>query len=127
MPSKPQPTERMVIKKCRLPRPKLSQLEETLDLQLRVSSLPMPVAREYRFSITGHKFDFAWPKCRVAIECEGGSWNQGRHTRGKGFEKDCEKYNLAVLLGWQVGRFTMRMIERGDAIDWAKKALGKGL
>lgn len=71
--------------------------------------------REYRFySDRLWRFDFAYPDRKIAIEVEGGTWTGGRHTRGRGFEGDCEKYNTAELLGWRVFRFTTGMIERGE-------------
>ena len=66
-----------------------------------------PFAKPRRF-----RFDFAFPIERVAVELEGGVWSGGRHTRGAGYESDCEKYNLASLLGWRVLRFTSSMLER---------------
>jgi len=47
---------------------------------------------------------------KIAIEIEGGIWSGGRHTRGKGFESDVEKYNTATLLGWRVFRLTGSML-----------------
>lgn len=52
------------------------------------------------------KFDFAIPDLKVAIEIEGGIYTNGRHVRGRGYEKDCEKYNNAVLEGWKLFRIT---------------------
>ena len=60
------------------------------------------------------RFDFANAERKIAVEIEGGTWSGGSHTRGKGFEKNCEKYNEAVLLGWRVYRFTSGMLERGE-------------
>ena len=37
--------------------------------------------------------------------------------RPKGFENDCEKYNLAALLGYRVLRFPERMIRTGGAVQ----------
>ena len=37
-------------------------------------------------------------------------------TRGAGYEKDAEKGNAAVLLGWAVLRFTTEMVESGEAL-----------
>lgn len=54
----------------------------------------------------------AWPDKKVALECEGGIWIQGRHNRGMGFLKDCEKYNTAVLMGWRVLRYTTATIDQ---------------
>ncbi len=54
----------------------------------------------------------------IAIEIEGGTrFGNSRHSRGSGFERDCEKYNLATSLGWRVYRFTTAMVERGEAIN----------
>lgn len=39
--------------------------------------------------------------------------NLGRHQTARGYEKDCEKYNAAALLGWTVFRFTGRMVGDG--------------
>ena len=67
--------------------------------------------QEYRFHKTRRwRFDFAWPDAMVAVECEGGTWSRGRHVRGKGFEKDCEKYNEATAQGWRVFRVTAGML-----------------
>lgn|GEM_PF-5268097 len=70
--------------------------------------------REYR-GIPGRKyrFDFALPTYKIAVEIDGGIWSGGRHVRGKGFEEDLEKMNLAVLYNWKVLRFTPGMLERG--------------
>lgn len=70
-----------------------------------------PLIRQYRFDETRQwRFDFAWPYAKVAVEIDGGIWSGGRHTRGKGFENDCEKFNEAVLLGWRVFHLTPAMI-----------------
>lgn len=68
---------------------------------------------EHRF--TSHRkweFDFAEPRLQIAIECEGGTWINGRHNTGVGYAKDCEKYNNAALLGWTVLRYTTEQISR---------------
>jgi very-short-patch-repair endonuclease len=56
------------------------------------------------------RFDFAHETTRIAFEIEGGVWTGGRHTRGSGYSKDCEKYNEAALAGWTVFRITGDMI-----------------
>lgn len=102
-----------------------SSLEEHLALSILVNGLPKP-EREYRFDKTRRfRFDFAWPEHKVAAEIEGGTWTGGRHTRGKGFELDCEKYNLAVLAGWRVLRFTEHMVRSGEATATIKQALSR--
>lgn len=62
---------------------------------------------EYRFHpIRKWRFDFAHIKMRIAVEIEGAVYTRGRHTRGTGYLKDCEKYNEAQMLGWKVLRYS---------------------
>lgn len=117
---------------------KQSDLEENFAFILEHVLKKKGAIREYRFDDKRRwRFDFAFPEWKVAIEIEGGifrvrcgdckgkgflgkkrctgcagqGFRQGRHTRGKGFEKDCEKYNEAVLQGWRVIRLTPRMLD----------------
>ena len=72
--------------------------------------------REHRFDPTRRwRFDFAFDASKVAVEVEGGTWQHGRHVRGSGFEKDCEKYNRAAAMGWTVLRYTTTMLIRDPA------------
>jgi very-short-patch-repair endonuclease len=65
------------------------------------------VQEEYRFHpYRRWRFDIAVPDLMVAVEIEGGIWSGGRHTRGKGYQGDMEKYNAAQMLGWKVLRYT---------------------
>jgi hypothetical protein len=83
--------------------------------------MPEPV-REYEFHPDRKwRFDFAWPDRKVAAECEGATWSRGRHTRGAGFQADCEKYNAAAVMGWRVLRFPKANFEAADTIA---RALG---
>lgn len=101
----------------------LSDLEESLALQLRAAGLPEPV-REYRFAPPRRwRTDFAWPNVALLVEVEGGHWTGGRHTRGAGFDKDCEKYNEAGLLAWRLIRVTGTHIKSGQAVEWIKRAM----
>jgi len=45
-----------------------------------------------------------------------GLWSGGRHVRGNGYTKDCEKYNAASILGYIVLRYTADMI-RADIMQ----------
>lgn len=61
-------------------------------------------------SIRDWRFDYAHLPSLIAIELEGGTWNNGAHVRGEGYTKDCTKYNAAIHLNWRVFRFTTDMI-----------------
>ena len=102
-----------------------SQLELLLAAQLETAGLG-PAEREWRFHPTRRwRFDFAFPHLvpPLAIEVEGGTWSRGRHTRGKGFENDCIKYNAAAILNWRILRFTGDIVRDGRAIDVIVKAV----
>lgn len=102
-----------------------SALEEAMVFQIRALSLPTPV-REFKFHPTRKwRLDFAWPGHKVAVECEGGVWTGGRHTRGSGFIEDCRKYAAASLAGWVVFRVAADHIRSGEAIAWLEQALRK--
>jgi hypothetical protein len=89
-----------------------------------VAGLPDGAVAEYRFHPRRRwRFDWAWPSARVALEIEGGAWTQGRHTRGKGFVADMEKYNAATLAGWRVLRVTPQQFENGEAGRLVRLAL----
>ena len=69
--------------------------------------------REFRFHpLAGWRFDLAFPAPRVAVEVDGGTWTQGRHTRGAGHASDCEKRNAAQALGWVVLTFPADKVKR---------------
>jgi very-short-patch-repair endonuclease len=103
----------------------MSELEEELLWQMHVAGLPIPI-REYKFHPTRKwRFDLAYPEQKIAIEAEGATFANGRHSRGVGFQADCEKYNTATLMGWRVLRFTRAMVE-GNAAETIKQLLETG-
>lgn len=91
--------------------------------QIRVSGLPLPV-REYAFhNERKWRLDLAWPEQKIGVECHGGVFAQGRHTRGKGFTSDREKMNEAANLGWRIIEATPEHIQSGLALAWVRQAL----
>jgi very-short-patch-repair endonuclease len=87
---------------------------------------PAPVA-EYRFDpVRKWRFDWAFPRDRVAVEFDGGQWviAGGRHNR----DSDREKLNHAAAHGgWRVLRFSNQQWEADPlaclalvkaALDW---------
>ena len=103
----------------------MSDLEELLLQHIKLVGLPTP-EREYRFSPPRRfKADFAYPDEMLLIEVEGGVWTRGRHTRGGGYSKDMEKYNLAATMGYRILRFTGDMIKDGTAMQTIEKVLNE--
>ena len=73
------------------------------------------------------RFDFCWfVPHKVAVECDGGIYTLGRHTRGEGFEGDIRKINAAQRLGWTVYRVTAGMLKADPAgfVEMVREALG---
>jgi very-short-patch-repair endonuclease len=104
--------------------PRISEGEELINAFLGELSAEFgfEFVREFRFhAVRRWRFDFAIPGLLLAVEFEGGAWTGGRHTRGSGFVKDCEKYNAAAVLGWGVLRFTTDML--GGAKDVIRSAV----
>jgi hypothetical protein len=112
-----------------------SRLELLFAQQVKDARLPEP-ERDYRFHPTRKwAFDFAWPRVRrddgvvitydaIAVEVEGGTFVAGRHSRGRGYEEDCEKYAEALILGWRVLRVTTDMVSDGRAIALLRRLFG---
>jgi len=101
----------------------MSKHDELYYLHCVALKLPQP-KREYRFHNKRRwRFDFAWPEKKVAVEIEGGIWHGGRHTRGRGFQADCEKYNAASEDGWTVFRFTPKQVKSGEAVGQMERIL----
>ena len=89
-----------------------------------MESLGFVAEAEYKFHDTRKfRFDFAFPLYKVAVEIEGGVWSKGRHTRGSGFIKDMEKYNLATSMGWSILRYTPSDLGLSATYDQIKKTI----
>ncbi|WP_180100925.1 DUF559 domain-containing protein [Acinetobacter sp. YH12151] len=68
--------------------------------------------------------DFHLVGKKILVEVEGGIWSGGRHTRGKGYLGDLEKYNAATMMGFQVIRFSTEQVKSGLAIQQIEKMVG---
>lgn len=105
-----------------------SRLEALFRAQIEQSGLPAAVP-ELRFHPTRRwRFDFAWPRLRVAVEIEGGTYShtrgrKSRHLTAGGFCEDCRKYAEAAILGWAVVRVDSKMVRRGEAVELTTRAL----
>ena len=101
-----------------------SNAEILLAAQLEQAGIPF--VREVEFT-KPRKFraDFGvgpWSDM-LLVEIEGGGFIQGRHSRGLGMERDCEKSALAAIAGYRVMRLTPRQVEDGKAVEWIRQAL----
>lgn len=87
------------------------------DLPLVVGAIRIPnPEREHRFhSVRRWRFDFAWPRWRIALEVQGGIFTGGRHTRGAALLREHEKLNAAAIAGWRVLFATPRQVQNGEA------------
>lgn len=101
-----------------------SDLEQEYLYNVKVAGLPIPERQSKIIPGRKFEFDFVWHKERLAVEIQGSTWvaNTG-HSSGSGIRRDCEKHNLAVLLGWRVLMFTADMVHDGIALDMTERAL----
>ena len=64
-----------------------------------------------------YRGDFLWPAAKVVVECQGGTWQQGGHSSGKGIDRDAAKLITAQLDGWLLFPITTTML-RQQADVW---------
>lgn len=80
--------------------------------------------REYTYHETRHwRFDFCWPDCMVAVECDGitAKGKGGRHNS----DGDREKMNRAAVEGFRVLHFSRMQLE--DQAEWCAELVRKAL
>lgn len=95
-----------------------SQLCSVALVRQLIGLLP-DLRTEYAFCIGRRwRFDVASPSRMIAVEIEGGAFTAGRHTRGKGFVGDIEKYNEAAALGWVVLRALPEWVGKAKLRRW---------
>jgi very-short-patch-repair endonuclease len=99
----------------------------SLDRQVAAIGLPVP-EMEVRFHpVRKWRADYLWRAPHMLIcEVDGGVFVTGRHSRGAGVEKDCEKFAEAMVLGYRVLRVTTRHVRNGLALGWIEKLLRAG-
>lgn len=103
-------------------RPTVSEGEALLENHL--NALKIPFTKEFRFHPDRKwQADFRIDDMPILVEVEGGVFSNGRHTRGEGYTKDCEKYSAAAANGWFVIRGTTAQIKEGLVIQWIEKLI----
>jgi very-short-patch-repair endonuclease len=97
-----------------------------IAMSLLVDHMPEMV-RELRFVHERRwRFDFSYPKYRLAVECDGGQWSYkgGRHNT----DADREKMNAAASQGWTVLRFSSTMLQNGsDVAQQVRQAIERAM
>lgn len=97
---------------------------------LSQEGLPLPTP-EYRFAAPRRwRFDYAWLRPHdydeeplLALEVDGATWANGRHTRGSGWLKDTEKLNEAACRGWRMLRCTPKQLCSMETVTLIQRAL----
>ncbi|WP_218696392.1 DUF559 domain-containing protein [Acinetobacter harbinensis] len=88
------------------------------ELVIQLKALKIEFEQEFKFHPKRKwRADFHLVEKMILVEVEGGIWSGGRHTRGKGYLGDMEKYNAATVMGYQVLRFSTEQVTSGLAIQ----------
>jgi very-short-patch-repair endonuclease len=82
-----------------------SLLEVKVARRLRATSLPAPT-KQFPVRVFGcrYRLDFAWPKWRVALECDGEAFHE--------FQRDRARWRRLGAAGWRVLPVTWRDVTR---------------
>jgi very-short-patch-repair endonuclease len=94
---------------------KLSYLEQHFAKVVVEAKLPTPV-REYQFF--RYRFDFAWPKIKVAVEVDG-----EHHKKGDQLRSDKRKDRVAKIHGWVVIRADRNSIHSPEFLNKVRKTI----
>ena len=103
-----------------------SKLERAFDTYAKSLGLPK-AEKQFRFSERRYRLDRCYIDEKLGIELDGGVYSGGGHTRGKGYESNREKDNLAIELGWVVLHYTTNQLRSNPAgvISQIKRVLSK--
>ena len=103
---------------------KVESIGESL-LATQLKALRIAFEQEFKFHPKRKwRADFHLVEKMILVEVEGGIWSGGRHTRGKGYLGDMEKYNAATVMGYRVIRFSTEQVKSGLAIQQIEKMVG---
>ncbi len=123
--------ERVVI-------PKVSKLEQQLYEQMYWCS-DIPPTEHWAAGVYGQAYvcadrkwqwDFCWPERMIAVEVQGGLYRRsgakkcracgqtptGAHNTAKGYNRDVEKLNAAMILGYRFIIVTSDTLKSGQAV-----------
>lgn len=91
---------------------------------LKYSGIPDPVQEFLFHPKRKWRLDFAWPDQKIAVEYHGifGAHKAG-HQAVKSLQRDYEKANEAILLGWTYLVITAETVNNNKGLEWLEKAL----
>lgn len=93
------------------------KIEDAFATQIKQAGLPEP-EREVRLSSEcAYRWDFVWHRYRLAVEINGGIWNVGGHSTGRGILRDMTKLRIATLAGYRSFQFSADAVEDGSAVN----------
>lgn len=93
------------------------------DALCDANGIPRPVY-EFRFEPTRRwRTDIAWPDHGLLLECQGGIFVNGRHSRGAAMLKEWEKLNRAAALGYRTIFCQPRDLMKRETLDTIKDCL----
>jgi Transcriptional regulator, AbiEi antitoxin len=84
-----------------------SVFESISRVNLAIAGLPAPVPQLNIFTAGGQwiaRVDFAWPECRLVLECDGFEFHSSREA----FERDRRRWSALTRAGWRVAIVTWR-------------------
>lgn len=101
----------------------LSEGEEMLAIHLRADGIAFE--RESRLcSERRWRWDFVIHEVAIiCIDIQGGTFTNGGHVRGKGYQNDLDKHNSAILAGHLPLLFTTADVKSGVAITTILKLI----
>ncbi|MFW2078837.1 hypothetical protein ACG94X_14170 [Acinetobacter sp. ULE_I010] len=103
---------------------KVESIGESL-LATQLKALKIEFEQEFKFHPKRKwRADFHIVGKQILVEVEGGIWSGGRHTRGKGYIGDMEKYNSATALGYSVYRYSTEQVKSGLAVQQIEMMVG---
>lgn len=86
----------------------------------RLKGYPIPIP-EHKFHMPGIIFDkqrlwrldLFWESAKLGLEIHGGVFVKGRHVRGVGMTKDCEKFSVLAIQGCRLLQVTTGQVDSG--------------
>jgi hypothetical protein len=95
---------------------------EALELELKQQLRQANIQYEEQFTLPGlnQRWDVCLRPWGLLLEVQGGTWINGKHNRGQGYQDDCTKARLAMLRGWKTIWLTAQDVHSGIALRFVQ-------